>query len=1113
MRNLINGIAVPIFKRLKSNHSLRILLQLTFVIFLSSQSNLYAQKIPIKIYGNNISIKDVIQQIENQSEYRFFYSDNYQALNKRITININSDDITEILNKVLKDSKITFEILENNGIALTPESRYFIVSGVVKDANTDEPLPGVNISIKGTTKGYITNVDGEYSIEIERDSAILVFSYVGFIDEEKTVNSSTILNISLFQDIESLEEIVVVGYGIQKKVNVTGAVSFIKSEELTNRPVSNSANLLQGRLSGVQITQSTGQPGMEDTEIRIRGCGSYATSNDPLVLIDGVVGELGYVNPQDIESISVLKDAASASIYGARAANGVILVTTKSGKKDSMTITYGNNFGWTEATKLPDLITSSVEYMEMWNKAADRSGNSFSFTDAQIKAYEEGQYTDPDQYPNYDWVHNTFKSGFTQNHNISINGGSDKFTFNTSFSYVNQDGILPGHYYTRYTTHMNMTGQITDRIQIGTNVMLTQRDVHEPSFSNDAYVLMVFGQSPLAKPYLPDGSGRYTARAYSGLWQNRNPVAVANEWYQTYKYFDVRPQASLKVDFLDNLTWNTKGAINYEPVYYRKRTYALETYYYHQFDDEGDYKYANDQWPNDEGLTVEDDHTLLYTLYSTLQYNKVYGEHSFSILGGYSQENQYYEILSAYREDFTTNTLTQLDAGSEDLQENGGSVEEWALQSLFGRINYSFKEKYLFEANCRMDGSSRFSVGNRWGIFPSFSGAWRFSKEDFLNNFWLDNGKLRVSYGELGNQDVDAYPYQRVLETTSYAFGSSVSQGVVVNTLTDQNIKWETTKMLDAGLDFSIRRGLLSLEVDAYRKITDDILYQPEIPASVGLEAAYTNYGKMQNLGIDLQLGHRYTLGDLTWEVTGIYSMYRNKVLKIENEQIDDDAPLLTREGLPWQSYYLYEFEGVFQSEDEIETHAEQSYSPQTGDMKIKDQNGDGEINEDDRIVVRGAHPDFTYSFNSRFEWKGFDLTMFFQGVKGVKHYVNNWGADAFTQGGPPPVKWRNAWSEDNPSDMPALCVPGYSAYSSWESTFHLADASYFRLKSVNLGYTIPQSIMEKAKIKYLRIYVAGDNLLTITGYEGLDPERIGNTNFAQYPQVRVISAGMDVRF
>ncbi|MBN2213141.1 MAG: TonB-dependent receptor [Bacteroidales bacterium] len=1080
-------------------------------------ANVYSQDTRLDLSVQEKTLKEVLKIIESKSNFRFFFSDNFHDLNRKISMNVSNGNISQIMSYLLDNSAVTFELMENGIIVITPnEAQQHLVTGRVTDQKTGEPLPGVNVVVKGTSTGTITDFNGNYVIQADSPDEILQFSFVGYLTREVEINNQSSIDIMLTEDIAELEEVVVIGYGIQKKVNLTGSVSSVTSEEITRRPVPNPTNLLQGKMSGLQITQGTGQPGRERNDILIRGRGSYGSSSSPLILVDGIIGSMDYLNPEDIESVSVLKDAASAAIYGARAANGVILVTTKTGKAEPVRISYSNNFAAHNATSLPELIYNSAETMEMWNAAAVHSSNAIRFTEAEIEAYREGQYTDPLQYPNFNWVDFMFRTGFVQNHHLGISGGNERVTFNTSFSMVDQDGILPGHEHQRYTANLNLKANINDWISLGTGLMLSQRNTSEPTYANDAFVLMVFGMQGLQMPYLPDGSERYSARAYPKLWQNRNPLAVANEWSKTYLHYNIRPQINLEIKPLNGLVWSTKAAVNFDPTYEKIHEYPLESYYYQKvLPDDEDYRYAHDQWPNNQGVRQENNRSNLYTLFSTLQYSRTFGNHDMNVLGGYSQEYRYYEEMMAFRQNFPIYTLPYLDVGSEDVWENTGTSNEWAIQSLFGRVNYAYKGKYLAEANFRYDGTSRIHKDYRWGFFPSFSAAWRVSNEEFTKNLgWLDNMKLRVSYGELGNQEIPLYPYQNYLDLTSYSFGSNTLQGAYVTRLTDQSIRWESTTVFDIGLDYSMKRGLLSFVVDWYKKETNDILYQQEIPASVGLDPPTVNYGSMQNAGIDLELGHRHSVGDFKWEITGIYSAYRNKVLKLLATDYTDNDTRINQEGLPWGSFYLYEWIGIFQSPEDIANSPAQPHSPQPGDLKFRDLDTNGVINSDDRMVFDGAFPDFSWSLNSRFEWKGFDLTIFLQGVQGRKLYVINWGISPFTQAGPPPVKWRNAWTPENQTnEMPALYVEGYAPNTLLRNTFNLQDASYLRIKNINLGYTIPRDVCSKIRLDYLRVYVAVDNLFTFTKYEGLDPERMGNTNFAQYPQVRVLSAGLNLTF
>lgn len=987
------------------------------------------------------------------------------------------------------------------------------VNGVVTDRN-GESLEGVTVAVKGTTRATQTDATGRFSIAAASPE-ILVFSSIGYNRLEIPVTSSSTYNVTLAEDSESLDEVVVVGYGSQRKINLTGSVSSVSPDVLLKRPTPNVSNMLQGRVAGLQITQGTGQPGSENTSLSIRGQGSYGASSAPMVMIDGVLGSLASVAPEDVASISVLKDAASAAIYGARAANGVILVTTKRGTAGAPTISYSNNFAMHEATSLPDLIWNSAETMELWNSAVAHSGSGYdTFTQEEIAAYRNGNSP---LYPNYNWVDNTFKKAFVHNHHLAVSGGGERSTYQLSLGYLNQDGVLPGHDHQRYTGMISVNTELKDWISVGSNISLAQRDMHAPTFENDNYVLLIYSQTGLAQPYLPDGSGRYSARAYEKIWQNRNPVAIANEGGRDRTDYNIRAQANIDIKPFAGLTWSTKVAVNLDEAHDKLRAYDVDAYYYQKVNaNDADFTYAGNSWPVlDNGLNQDNYRTNLYTLFSTVQYDKTVDNHDFSVLAGYSQEYQKYSQLGGSRIGIPSPILNELNAGTPQGQSTRGTANEWAIQSLFGRLNYNFSGKYLLEANLRYDGTSRIHRDSRWGLFPSVSAGWRLSQEEFMQTInWIDDLKVRLSYGKLGNQEISNYPYQDILSQANYAFGSGLAPGAYVTRLTDKSLVWETTEVFNVGIDYSMLNDLFGFSLDVYRKNTTDILYTQPIPASVGLSAPTVNFGAMMNKGIDLELRHRNQIGEVNYRVTGIFNTYRNEVTRLLAPSIGSNT--ISREGDPWGSFYMLEWIGVFQSAEDVANSPAQPFSPKPGDLKFKDQDGNGSVGPEDRVIIDGAHPKFGYSLGLDIAYKKFDFAAFFQGVQGRKLYVNQFGEEPFYQAGAPPVKWRNAWTPENPTnELPHIYVGGNSEYSPVNgnaSTFFLQDASYLRLKNVQIGYNFPTETLNRIGLGGLRVFVAGDNLLTFTKYEGADPERAGSGRFAQYPQVRIFSAGLNVK-
>jgi TonB-linked SusC/RagA family outer membrane protein len=985
-----------------------------------------------------------------------------------------------------------------------------IIRGKVANEKGD-PLTGVTVQIKGvSTSAVVTNSEGLFTIQIPDNAEFLVFSYVGMSTQEIRIANESYFEVTLKNSENSLDDVVVIGYGTQKKINLTGSVSSISSSTLLERPAPNLANLLQGRVTGLEVVQSSAQPGKDDASLLIRGLGSFGASSVPLVIVDGVIGSISNLSPNDIENVTVLKDAASASIYGARSANGVILITTKRGKKGKSIVNYKIDIGSSNATRLPDFIYNSAEYMQMWNTARQRSGQTPLYTQDMIDSYKNA--TDRNLFPNFNWLDYYFHSAMTINHHLGISGGNEKTTYNLSLGYLNQDGILASYNFKRYNALLNLNTQVNSWINIGTIVNATYKNIQEPWQPSTGAVLAVYQNGPNYAPLLPDGSGRRSLRAYANESHNLvAPNSFTNGGENT-KGYAVNMQLYMDVSLSKGLTWGIKSAVNYDDNVSKNHQYASPVYFYQKLPGETDYTYDNAGNPLKIGLTNRFSKSLLPTLYSTLTYDHKFGaEHGINVLAGYEQQSYRSEFLEGNRSIFPVTYLTELNAGSPNGQSTGGSSSEWALRSYFGRVNYDFKGKYLFEANARYDGTSRVAKKNRWGFFPSVSAGWRISEEKLVKNMfpWM-NMKIRASIGTLGNQEISFYPYQDILSTTVHSFGSSLEPGVLLNRLTDKNLKWESTRMVDIGVDYEMFNGLFGFTFDWFKKNTYDILTVQPVPISIGLAGPTTNDGKLQNTGWEIAARHRNRIGEFNYGVNFLVSRYKNKLLSIRTPVTG-----VNEVGLPYNSYYMYEWIGIFQSQDEISKSPTQVFfAPKPGDLKIKDQNGDGKVDADDRITVKGAYPGFVYSFGGNAGWRGFTLSAFLQGVQGRKLQVDQWGIDPFHQGTPPTTKFRNAWRPDNPSNtVPALYQSGYGGVSAYKSTYHLMDASYLRLKNVNLSYTFSKNMINRVKLQSLSVYVSGENLITFTKYEGTDPERLRNSLYAAFPQARIINLGLDIKF
>ena len=987
------------------------------------------------------------------------------------------------------------------------------ISGMVKD-ESGNPMKGATVTVKGSGTSTITDSLGKYDIAVPHARAVLVFSYIGYGTVEETANHRSSIDVTLHVGGTSLDDVVVIGYGTQKKADLTGAIATVGGTDLNKRVATDPTQLLQGKLPGLSLTQSSGEAGNEGPVLLVRGMGSYGSSNTPLVIIDGIPGSLTALDPQNIESVTLLKDAASAAIYGSRSANGVILVTTKQGTSGKFQLSYGYNIGITQATALPDFDYNSHDYMTLYNQAATNSGSPTLFTAAQIAAY-----TNPANktlYPNFNWLNAVMKTVAVQTHHIGLTGGKNGTTYNLGLGYVDQPDIMIGFSYKKYNLQFNLTSKVNDNVTFGSSLTLNAGTRLYPEDGSQDLFLSTLSQSPLYGPVLPDGSGRYTAETYPNITPNKNPVAVAQTANSSTNDYFVQGNVYVNVKVIKGLEWKTSGGFNFD----FQRTYVyrpvVNLYY----------------WlagPNDvpvrtldvggQGLTESDTNYIYPVVYSQLTYDKRLGDHHFKLLGGTQAEYLKGQSLGAARVVYPDNSLQEINAGSSGAQSNSGTASEWSLLSFYGRFNYDYQDKYLLEANARYDASSRFPPGNRWALFPSVSAGWVASRERFLDNLtWLSNLKLRGSWGELGNQNIGNYPYQNVYQT-GYAYpytSSGLSSGVVQTALTDQSIRWETTRVFDLGTDISVWKNKLSFTFDWYNKLTYGILAAQVLPAYIGLNPPTINAGKMRNTGVEISAQYSDHIGQFSYSAGANIQANRNVLVKYGPPNIGTTT--IDIEGKPYGSFYLYQYAGIFQSTADIAKSPYQPYSPVPGTFKFKDQDGNDSINANDRVVVPGIFPKYEYSFNLGAGWKNFDITVFLYGSQGQKQYVTGWGIQPFDQGSVPTKDWLNAWTPQHPStSLPLLYITGtgnVSSNISTPSTYYLKDASFLRVKNLQVGYNLPAAMARHAAMSSLRLYFAGDNLLTFSKFPGLDPERVvTNARYVTHPQNRVFSFGVKAVF
>lgn len=982
------------------------------------------------------------------------------------------------------------------------------IAGTVTDG-TGTAIADAYVLIEDTDLSTLTNTQGRFLIRgVPAGEVTVTVSLLGYrsISQTVTVQPGETVSADFQLGIQAieLEGIVAVGYGTQAKANLTGAVASVSGEEMAVLPVPNVSQALQGMAPGLQVVDFGGQPGENGAAILVRGQGTLGSTSRsrPLVLIDGVEGDLNAVDIEDVESISVLKDAASASIYGSRAANGVILINTKRADADQdLQITYNGYVGMQDITSFPERV-SIEDHMRLTNVSYVNSGRDPKYSEEYIQNTLSG--TDPLRYPNTDWVDALFSPAPIQDHTVRVTGGSQAARYALSVNYLEEGGLMPNTGADRYNVRLNTDFTATDRLTGGLDLSGNRQSWLNPGMDWESTFYLIHDVPPTAMNRFPDGTWGWSDT-------NRNPVAYATESGQRERdTWAGTATGRLNYDILPGWA-EIQGLASVRYSHYSNEHFITEQ----RFTDYWNPDVVRRQWgPNQLWRDMNDG--MQTTLRAMVDYGHTFQEtHDISGVIGYEQIHQQNEWFGANRREFYNNQLRQIDLGNAELDSNWGGANEWALRSGFGRINYSLLGRYLFEANARYDGSSRFAEGNRYGFFPSFSAGWRISEEPFFNVDWIDELKIRGSWGQLGNQDVGLYQYFSTINLGQpYYFGGQLHTGAAKTSLTNTDITWETTTATDVGVDLLLLDSRLSISGDIYERVTDDILLTLPIPAIVGRGAPTQNAGSVKNTGWEFALGWQdNTAGDFSYNIDFNLSDNRNEVLDLVGTGPYVDWVTVTQEGDPINSLYGYEALGLFQSQEEIDNHARQNPNTHPGDVKWKDQNGDGIINHEDRVVIGSELPHYQFGFRASARWNNFDGGFFLQGVGEQDRYVILGLAEG-------PI-WENYtttwhldyWTPENPdARVPAPYL--YQNHSTGNpSSWWVLDAKYVKLRNVQLGYTIPDQWTERAGMNDVRLYVTGKNLLQWTPMElGLDPEYPGPVG-DYYPQTQVISIGTNITF
>lgn len=1104
---------INLFRKMKL-----ILLFVAISFFQLSAVESYAQNTKINLSLSDVTLEEAIKTIEANTQFVFFFSHSAIDMTKHVDLNVKNGNIKDVLNQIL--SSYNYRIEDNKIVLLGKVQQDGKITGVVSDAFG--PIAGANVVVKGTTNGTITDMDGRFSLDAPK-GAKLQISYIGYISKELTVGDKTDYAIELVEDSQALEEVVVVGYGTEKKVNVIGSIAQIGSEKLENRSTPQLSNALTGQMAGVTVIQRSGRPGNSGGEIRVRGVGSFggeSDKSDALVLIDGIPGKLNDVSSEDVESISVLKDASTAAIYGSRAANGVILVTTKTGKEGKVSVGYNGYVGFNTPTALPEFV-DTWQYATLYNEAVGRE----AYTQEEIQKFRDG--SDPDHYANARYLDEVFsRKGLQTGHDVTINGGNAENKYMVSFGYLKQNGIVEKNDYQRYNARVNLINEILPGLKLTSRLSGVYGNRKEPMApgGDDASNMLILIQKALRFPGLTP-----TVLSDGTFGAGRELHGTPAGWIKSDSFYE-NPEFSL----------NANVRLDYNPIKDLQLS-AIGAYTYTN-DEERTYrstmKLSGDRVLGPSELKHKMGKTIYKTFQATAEYNKTIGGHTFGILAGYSWEQEDYRYVQGSRDKFPGNDLPYLNAGSPDNQKSEGTGNAWAIQSGFGRLRYNFNERYLFESTVRYDGSSRFPQSKKFGFFPSVAAGWRLSEENFFKENeslgFISNLKLKVSWGRLGNQNIGNYPYQSVYELgQNYPFGDTYTQGAAVTTAVDPTIKWEETETIDGGLEAVFWNGLLSVNASYFNRRTYDILYKPSgsVSTILGQKISEMNTGELKNFGWEFEVGHRNKIGDVSYNVNANLSIIKNKLTTLGvgnveqlNGMVGNGSDLFI--GYPIQMYYGYVSDGVFLDENDIKSWHDQSKvtpNPQPGDIRYKDISGpdgvpDGKIDPNyDRVYLGSRIPKFTFGLNLGVEYKGVDLSVLLQGVAGVTGLLDGFAGWAF-RGDGNIQKWQAEGRFDpaNPTrypDYPRLeDLSNSTTPNIVTSDFWTQDASYIRLKNIQLGYTFPKKMLQAAKISNLRVYVQAENPLCWNKYKpGWDPEI--NTSGNYYPILATYTFGVNFKF
>lgn len=1058
----------------------------------------FSQTVNLKLKVENLPLKEVFEEIEKKTDFKFLYRSDLIDLGRPTTINIDgSTDVDALMNALLQGSDTRYSLVSENLIVLAPQLKKS-VKGKVVDSKTLESLPGVNVLIEGTTNGTVTDIEGFYSIELSEKAEVLLFSYVGYETKREIISDRESIDVQLVSSSGVLNEVVVIGYGTQRKKDLTGSVSVVSTDDLGSLPVASISDALQGKAAGVQVI-SSGVPG-SDATFRIRGVGTI-NDNNPLLVIDGVPvsSGLNQLNMDDVESIQVLKDASATAIYGSRGANGVLIVTTKRGKSDASKLDFNYFFGLQQPSKMVEMLNAS-QFAAMHNEMMENAGLIQNPANADPSSLGKGT----------DWLSELFAPAPMQNYSLSYSGNSERTNFYVSGNYFKQDGIVASTGYERISVQFNTDTKVFEGLRFGNSLTLN----HDKKRSGNYSIRNTMLALPTQPIFREDGT--YSGPLAQPIWDGdiTNPIGMADIVNNSTNGYNVLGSVFGELNLMKDLKF--KSTFGLQANFWNDRTWA-PSYHWNSSVNENDYLYER----YNKSITWVWDNFLTY--------DKQFGNHHLTAMAGTSAQENTYNFLNGSVQGFPSQLTQQMSNGNL-MPVVGGNMSSWSLLSYMGRANYSYLGKYMLTATLRRDGSSRFGDGNKWGTFPSASAAWRISEESFMKSFdFISDMKIRAGYGITGNQEIGNYSFASALQTISYNFNGQIVNAVVPTIMPNPNVQWEEQEQMNIGIDATFFKHRVELAIDGYIKNTNRMLVPMNVPVSTGYSDVYVpsiNAGKMENRGIEIAVRSNNLTGDLKWTTNLTFAFNKNKVI-----DLNDTVPLtsgsiglnynlaLIQAGYPINMFYGFVTDGIFQNQDEVDNHAVQvpgndpynRTSP--GDIRFKDMNNDGVIDDKDRVLLGNPNPKFIFSLGNTFTYKSFDFTVFLQGVTGNQILnANRIWAEAMSVAQNQTVLTLDRWTGEGTSTTVPRAVFNDPNKNARPSDRFVEDGDYLRLKNLIIGYTLPKNILGKIHVSSLRVYASALNMLTWTKYSGFDPE-VGTSGIdnSVYPVTATYSIGLNI--